>query len=306
MGNTRAVVIGASGQMGTAITYFLSKQGIQCTGVDCRLPSLENRRLWNDSQFPQRFILSDATAPDNEVLQCVNSAEVVIISLPIDLFSKTLHAIKDYISSDSLLVETLSVKVPPEAYIELLPYGTEYLGINPLFAPSLDWKDRPVLAVPHKDGPRSREFLEWLAVSGAQFATIPAIDHDKVLARRQGATHAAALALGALLQNEQNLDMATNIPLAFGPPPYQLLLMILTRILNSDPHIYADIQTLNDNASVVREELRKALSKLDGSYEDVIGFIESMKSLNSPLSEVSDSTSALFSTTFLSTANLKT
>ena len=306
MENVRAVIIGASGQMGTALTNILSKQGIYCTGIDCQLPNLEDRRLWNGGDFRRRFILSDATAPDNEVHRAVKSADVVIIALSIELFRNTLLAIRDYINPSSLLVETLSVKLPPGAYTKLLPDGAEFLGINPLFAPSLEWKDRPVLAVPHKDGPRSKEFLRSLAVSGAQFATIQAKDHDKLLARRQGATHAAALALGALLQNEQNLNMATNIPLAFGPPPYQLLLMVLARILNSDPHIYADIQTLNDNASTVREELRKALTKLDGSYEDVIDFIESMKSLKSPLLEVSNSSNALFRTPILSPSDLKT
>ena len=109
-----------------------------------------------------------------------------------------------------------------------------------------------------------------------------------------------ALAIGSLLKAEREKNGGGNVPLSFGPPPYQLMLMILARLVHGDPHVYADIQALNNNAVTVRTELRSALAQLDGSYEDVTNLIKSLDTLQSALSEVDKSCHALFQAPLLS------
>lgn len=296
---TTALILGAAGNMGGALSQILSQRGVRCIGAD-REGATPSECKHSDTTrcLTEKTLAVDITKPSVELNNAVAQADVVIMALPLAPAEAALRNVRDNLRRGALVVETFSVKLPAAALVDLIPDRNEFLGINPLFAPSLCWAGRPVLAAPHRDGPKSKRFIAWLEAAGADVATVSPCDHDALLARRQGAAHAAILAFGAVLSAEQK-EIASKSPrasaaLSFGPPPYQMMLMALARILQGDPHVYAEIQAFNSGAINVRAELRKALTVMDGSLDDVVSAIEAMGHLKASLSPVAETCSTLF------------
>jgi prephenate dehydrogenase len=286
-----AVILGAAGQMGCALSEVLSASGIRNIGVDLAAAPQSGF----EPLFAGDILALDATKPSIELSDALAQADVVVMAIPLGVGEAALRNVSGHLRPGALIVETFSVKEPAAALAGLVLPGYEFLGINPLFAPSLRWANRPVLVVAHRNGPACQRFIAWLEAAGATTASISAADHDVLLARRQGAAHAAIIAFGAVLMAELGSAASGRIepPLSFGPPPYQLMLMLLARILDGDPHVYAEIQALNANAADVRAQLREALNKLDGSADNVAAAIEAMGPLKALLGPAAQACNAL-------------
>lgn len=297
--SVKALILGAAGHMGGALSEILDKVGVCSIVVDSAAISrsgVKNRR--GKRGFVEGILRFDITKPSVELFDAVAQADVVILAVPLATAEAALRNIKDHLRPGALVVETFSVKSPAAALVDLVPERNEFLGINPLFAPSLCWANRPVLATIHREGAASRKFIAWLKDAGADVATLSASTHDALLARRQGAAHAAIIAFGAVLMAEleatSSVSDGVTAPLSFGPPPYQMMLMVLARVLHGDPHVYAEIQALNTDAIGVRGQLREALTVMDGSVDEVVAAIEAMDHLKECLDPVAEVCSALF------------
>lgn len=297
--SVKALILGAAGHMGLALSEILDKAGVSSVGVDSaalspsRVKNKEGKRV-----FVEDILRFDITKPSVELFDAVAQADVVILAVPLATAEAALRNIKDHLRPGALVVETFSVKSPAAVLVGLVPERNEFLGINPLFAPSLCWANRPVLVTTHREGPTSRKFVTWLKDGGAEVASLSASNHDALLARRQGAAHAAIIAFGAVLMAELEATSSgsdgVTAPLSFGPPPYQMMLMLLARVLHGDPHVYAEIQALNRDALGVRAKLREALTVMDGSVDEVVAAIEAMDHLRERLDPVAEVCRALF------------
>jgi len=134
-----------------------------------------------------------------------------------------------------------------------------------MFAPSLGFAGRAVLALEPRPGPRSGALLALLRTR-AHVVTVPdAETHDRATAGLQVATHAGVLAFGLALA-QLGGDLEALLPAA--PPPFLAQLALLARIADGAPATYADIQRANPFAPAARAALADALGRLDAAARD--------------------------------------
>ncbi|RDI30985.1 prephenate dehydrogenase dimerization domain-containing protein [Lentzea flaviverrucosa] len=198
----------------------------------------------------------DATAPDREL-----DADVVVVALPEQVALDAVKALS--LEPGTLLVDTLSVK---SGVVEAVrATGLEAVSVNPMFAPSLPVRGRPIAAVVVRDGPRARDFLRLLGSWGARVVEVTAPEHDRLAAASQALTHAAVLGFGLGLAE---LDVDADALTAVAPPPHRTLLALLARIAGGTPEVYWDVQAANPHAPQARAALANGMRRVADVVEN--------------------------------------
>jgi prephenate dehydrogenase len=250
----RCVLVGGNGAVGRLFAGALAPVAQELAVVDAAAePHPDVRALG-------AYHALDATQPSPTLDAALAGADCIVLALPETAALDALPHLLAAMPTDALLVDTLSVKTPFAQAALAARAPVELLSLNPMFAPSLGFAGRAVLAVELAPGPRSRALLALLRAS-TRVVTVPdAAAHDRATAALQVATHASVLSFGlALTQLEGDLDTLLSI----APPPFLALLALLARIASAQPETYADIQRANPFAAEARNALADALAELD-------------------------------------------
>jgi prephenate dehydrogenase len=249
---TDAVVVGGSGAVGALLVDSLVAAGVATLHVvDRRSPA---------SRSGVTPIHDDICRPSDSTLRLIETTELVILATPEQVAIEGVRAFLPRMKQGSLLVDTLSVKSRFAQALATVHRRAEVLGINPMFAPSLGFAGRSVVAVPYAAGDLAEAFLDFICSEGASVMRLNAEEHDRACAALQVATHAAVLSFGVALR-AAGYDLAAVEKIA--PPPHRTMLALLARILGADPEVYRDIQAANPFAAEMRAQLAAALRHLD-------------------------------------------
>lgn len=287
----RAVVLGANGVVGRALACRLVESGISVTGIDLqKIPFCENPGF--------AYEQCDATAPTDAGLREIKKADIVIVCLPEDAAIAALPTIVQAAATDSLIVDTLSVKEKIVATLKSLHPTQEAISINPMFSPSLEFTGQNIAIVIVNEGPRADEFESLLTSWGAITASVRADEHDKITALMQVATHAAIMSIGMVL-HDWSYDVAKGIKMA--TPPHRICLAMLARMSAASPEVYWDIQRSNSYGVDARSSLLEHMKHLsevvtageDGRFNEFMANIaEVIEPLKNELLECADSIGA--------------
>ena len=268
-----AVVVGGSGAVGALLVERLAVAGVPAIHVIDRCsPGAQPHVDW---------IQDDICHPLDQTLQLIESADLVVLATPEAVAIAGLGAFLARMRPGSLLVDTLSVKSRFAQALQGTDTEVELLGINPMFAPSLGFAGRSVVAVPYATGERAEAFLEFIRAQGSDVVSLSAEEHDRACAALQVATHAAVLSFGIALR-AANYELAAAARIA--PPPHRTMLALLARIVSGDPEVYRDIQVANPFAAGMRVQLAAAQRRLDevvseGSAESFDRLIVDLRSI---------------------------
>ena len=248
---TRAVVVGACGEVGRLVSQSLGNSGIRVTGVDVRSET--------SAKFSV-FFQESAAAPSAELLTHLARTEALFVCLPEGVGLASAPLMLSTLCDGALWVDTFSVKAPVAKLLETQRKRLQICSINPMFAPGLGWAGKPVAAVALTAGERV-DFLQELLVSwGAKLEMLGVEEHDRATAALQVATHAAALAFGTALCE---LGYDTHAAVKLATPPHRLLVALLYRIVSQNPEVYWDIQRNHPAGAATRAALREGLRHLD-------------------------------------------
>jgi 4-amino-4-deoxyprephenate dehydrogenase len=250
------VVIGAAGAVGRLFCGVLADAGSALTLADLApSPPAELRALGP-------YLALDARSPSPRLDAALAQADCALLALPEAAALEALPRVLAALPAGALLAETLSVKTPfAEAFLAA-GAPVELCSLNPMFAPSIGFAGRAVLAVEPAPGPRARALLALLR-ERARVVTVPGAEaHDRATAALQVATHAGTLAFGLALAR---LDVGLEALLPAAPPPFLAQLALLARIADGAPATYADIQRANPFAPAARAALIDALGRLDAA-----------------------------------------
>lgn len=212
----------------------------------------------------------------------VSNADIVVNCLPDSIAADSIGSIAGLLRPGSLLVDTLSVKGAYLANMGLeRPF--ECLSLNPLFAPDLGFSGQSAVAVRVFDGPRTAAFIELLQSWGCATIEMSAQQHDEAMAIMQTGVHASILAFGSLISRLPSAFIAKDL----GTPPFQVMLLLLSRILGGNSHVYWDIQHINLHAKSIRQALVSFLEELDKIAEDAdeAAFERRLESMRSAIGE---------------------
>lgn len=251
-GLQRVLILGNNGGFGRRFTDLLGAAGIEVSGIDLS-PS-------TDSAIDS-YRSADVTQPDSKTLAAARSVDGLFLCLPESVAFAALERFSPHLASETLVVDTLSVKTPLARRLRSLRQDLQLLSINPLFAPDLEFSGQNAVAVELRSGARAEQFLDLLRASGIRVTRLTAAEHDRRMALIQAATHAAVLSYGLCLQRAGFFDL-TEME-SISTPPHRALLALLARILDQDPEVYWHVQLDNPYAGAARRELLASLEDFD-------------------------------------------
>jgi chorismate mutase / prephenate dehydrogenase len=189
-------------------------------------------------------------------------ADVVVISVPIDVTEETIRRLGPRVRPDALLMDVTSLKAGPvKAMLE--SSRASVIGTHPLFGPTVhSLQGQRVVLTPG----RGDEWLTWLKTMlharGLTMVETTPDEHDRAMSIVQVLVHFSTEVMGKTLA-------ALNIPieqtLMFMSPIYLMELLLTARHFAQSPNLYASIQMSNPQTASVTAAFVHAADALRGA-----------------------------------------
>lgn len=207
-------------------------------------------------------ILDKEDWPD--VIHLCNQADLVMVSVPIEVTCEVINKIGPYIPSGSVLCDITSIKEKPlEEMLKI--YSGPVIGLHPLFGPSTSSLDKQIIvATPGREDSASQWVLDQFCAWGAVVVYSTAMEHDEIMNIVQALRHFATFAFGQFLERKQACLSRT---LEFSSPIYRLELGMVGRLFAQDPSLYSEI-------IFASEERRKLLKEFVISITENLEMLE--------------------------------
>jgi chorismate mutase/prephenate dehydrogenase len=253
----RVLIIGGAGKMGAWFAHFLSSQGFAIEIADLSSAAVVFPRVadWRE---------------------CALDHDLIVVATPMKVAGDVLTQLAAR-QPRGVVVDIGSLKSPLRAGMESLKAaGCKVTSIHPMFGPDTRLlSGRHVvfcdLGVPEA----TRAARALFASTMAEHIEMSVDDHDRLMAYVLGLSHALNLAFftalaasGELVPRLQTLSSTT----------FDAQLKVSTLVARDNPHLYFDIQTLNDYGTASLEALRAAVERIERLVQsrDEAGFVELM------------------------------
>ncbi len=226
-------VIGGRGEMGRCLVELFSDLGhtVMVADLDTRLTSEE----------------------------AVAAADVVIISVPIDVTLDVIRQLGPLVRPEALLMDVTSIKTAPlQAMLEASPASV--VGTHPLFGPSVhSLQGQRIVLTPG----RGDEWLDWLKrmlhARGLNMLETTAEAHDRAMSVVQVLVHFSTEVMGRTLAQ---IGVGIDETLAFTSPIYLMELLLTARHFAQSPELYAPIQMSNPATAAVTAAFVESAQRL--------------------------------------------
>lgn len=211
--NKTITIIGGKGLMGELFTKLW--QNIGCTVYQIGSDD------WNNL-LPNALAKSDA----------------VIISVPIEKTTDIIKQVTPLLPQNIILADFTSIKATP--LINMLSnFSGSVIGLHPMFGSTINTPQNQVIV--HCTG-RNPDKCQWLIDSltkiGFTLKAMEATEHDEAMNFIQGIEHFLTFSLGTFLRHKN--QHPENL-LEIASPIYLAKLLLMGRIFDQDPKLYADI-----------------------------------------------------------------
>ncbi len=187
------------------------------------------------------------------------SADVVVISVPIDATIAVIRELGPLVREGALLMDLTSIKSGPvRAMLESSRAGV--VGAHPLFGPSVHTVQGQRIVLTPARGP---EWADWLRLNlsarGLILCEATPEEHDHAMAIVQVLTHFSTEVMGSALTM---LDAPIRRTLEFTSPVYLMELLMTARHYAQSADLYASIQMSNPQTPQVTGAFVKAAQEL--------------------------------------------
>jgi prephenate dehydrogenase len=246
----RLAIVGGNGAVGKLFAELL---GSHCHSLVICDPRIPHHHIEGHVEFIKGDI--------NDFLESkyLSTSDIVLLTTPEEPAVKAIDLFCAKMRENQALIDTMSVKTDIVSAMKLGDTECEKISINPMFGPSLGFRNQSVAVVKINSGPLSEFLLERVVDAGCQLIEMDEYDHDKSTAIIQCLTHAVLIAFGMTLnQVGYKAEDLKHI----WTPPHSVMLSLLSRMLVLDPEVYWDIQLSNPFASEVREKLHENTVKM--------------------------------------------
>lgn len=191
--------------------------------------------------------------------EAARTADVVVISVPIDVTVEVIRTLGPLVRSDALIMDVTSVKTAPvRAMLE--SSGASVVGTHPLFGPSVHSLQGQRVAL---TAGRGEEWTNWvrtmLEARGLLVVDTDAESHDRVMSIVQVLTHFATEVMGSTMTS---LGVPLSETLRFTSPVYLMELFMTARHFAQSPDLYASIQMSNPETGRITEDFVKTAQRL--------------------------------------------
>jgi len=269
----KVAIIGGSGGMGRWFASFLLKDGkeVVITGRNEK-KLLEARRE-----------LGVEVATNAEA---VKSADVVLLSVPIDNFEPVVQEIQSYIRPRQVVIEITSLKMLPVKIMHKHIKAGLTLGVHPMFGPGAGSIANQNFILTPTNGDETtlaQKVKEYLEARGARVTLMTPQRHDEMMTVILGLPHFIALVSADTLLNLGSLKQME----AVGGSTYKLLLTLVGSVISEDPEFYASLQMSLPSMAKVEELFQRNLKNWAELVKnrDQRQFVHKMNSLKDKLKE---------------------
>lgn len=271
----RIAIIGGAGKMGRWFANFLLKDGKEVV-----ISGRNEKKLLEAKQQ-----LGGVEVATN--VEAAKSAEVVLISVPIDNFREVIEEICPYISPKQAIIDITSIKVfPVETMHKHIKTGV-VLGTHPMFgAGARSMRNQNFVLTPTNDDEKAlaQKVREYLEAKYARITLMTPHEHDEMMAIVLGLSHFIAIVSADTLLNFDKLKQMRTI----AGTTYKVLLTLVEGVISADPRFYASLQMYLPNMTEI-EELFHRSSKAWADLvknKDSQEFIRRMNILRNRLEEM--------------------
>jgi len=214
--------------MGRRFAHFLLKDGNEVI-----ITGRNERKLLEAKQQLGVEVASNVEA--------VKTADVVLISVPIDNFEEVVEQICPYIHSEQVVIDITSIKVfPVETMHKHIKTGL-VLGAHPMFGPGArDIVNQNFVLTPtnERETVLAQKIKGYLEARGARVTMMTPYEHDEMMAVILGLSHFIAIVSADTLVSFDRLKQME----AIGGISYKVLLTLVEGVISEDPELYASLQ----------------------------------------------------------------
>ena len=249
-----ALVIGGSGQMGRWFVRFLRSQGFGVTVAD---PIAGDCDDWRDA--------------DGEF-------DIYVIATPLPIASEVLIQMSQN-PPNGLVYDIGSLKTPLRIGLDrLVTAGGRVASIHPMFGPETNLlSGRHVVVVDLGVAEATKGARELFSSTMVTLVEMDLDSHDRLIAYILGLSHALNIAFFTALAGSGE----TAARLAdLSSTTFDRQLAVASHVARENPHLYFEIQHLNEYGSESLSALARAVERLQDvvSSGDSQGFVELMES----------------------------
>ena len=192
----------------------------------------------------------------------VKSADVVLISVPIDNFEEVVKQLQPHLNPEQIIIDITSIKVlPVETMHKHIKTGV-VLGTHPMFGPGArDIRNQNLVLTPtnDKETTLAQKTKQYLEARGARATLMTPREHDEMMAVILGLSHFIAIVTADTLLSLDKLKQME----AIGGSTYKVLLTLAKGVVSENPEFYASLQ-MNLPKITEIEELFQRNSKIWG------------------------------------------
>jgi len=242
----RVAIIGGSGKMGQWFANFLLKDGkeVIITGRN------EKKLLEAREQLGVETTSSLSSA--------VKSADVVLISVPIDNFEEVVKQLQPHLHPKQVIIDITSIKVfPVETMHKYIKTGL-VLGAHPVFGPGArDIVNQNFVLTPtnEKETALAQKIKQYLEARGARATLMTPHEHDEMMAVILGLSHFIAIVSADTLPSFDSLKQME----AIGGSTYKVLLTLAESVISEDPEFYVSLQMNLPKMTEIEELFQRSL-----------------------------------------------
>ena len=254
----RALIIGGAGKMGRWFVGFLRSQGYDVEVADPAAAGAGTRNV-------------------GDWRSCELDHELIVVATPIKTAAAVLGALAER-RPPGLIVDIGSLKTPlRESLSRLADAGCRVSSIHPMFGPETRLlSGRHVVFVDAGVADATAEARLLFASTMAELIDMSLEEHDRIIAYVLGLSHALNLAFFTALAESGELVPRLR---TLSSTTFDAQLEVASLVASENPHLYFEIQALNDYGSAALEALGEATERVrrlvaDGDSE---GFAELMK-----------------------------
>lgn len=183
------------------------------------------------------------------------AADVVIVSVPIDVTEATIREIGPRVREDALLMDVTSIKEAPVAAM-LASTKASVVGTHPMFGPSVHTLQGQRVVLCRARGDAWADWVsQMLGARGLAITEMTPLSHDRVMAVVQVLTHFQTQVLGLTLAR---LGVPLAETLRVTSPAYLLELYVTARHFAQSPGLYGPIEMRNPRTGEVTLAFREA------------------------------------------------
>lgn len=253
----RALIIGGAGKMGRWFARFLNSQGYRVEVADPAgaVPGFPYHPRWEDAALDH---------------------ELIVVAAPLRPSGRILEELAR-LRPPGVVFDVGSLKSPlRNGLAALIEAGVRATSLHPMFGPGTELlSGRHVIFV-------DLGSAEATALAKSLFASTMAVQvdmdlesHDRLIAYVLGLSHALNIAFfTALAESGETADVLARI----SSTTYDQQLGVALRVAEENPHLYFEIQSLNDYGAEAVHALLEAVERLRSAVErgDEVAFAELM------------------------------